>query len=110
MANQKNVKKWVKALRSGRYKQCQSTLSDGKGYCCLGVVCVLAGMKRTPKSDGRYYFGVELSTLPLTAQRWLGIKVYDPLIGGERATRLNDVFGLSFAKIANLIEKKGVSE
>ncbi len=33
--------KWVKALRSGKYKQGYLTLQDNKtgGYCCLGVLC-----------------------------------------------------------------------
>ncbi len=33
--------KWVKALRSGEYKQGYGCLHDNetKGYCCLGVLC-----------------------------------------------------------------------
>ncbi len=33
--------KWVKALRSGKYKQGYLKLHDNKtgGYCCLGVLC-----------------------------------------------------------------------
>lgn len=30
---------WLKALRSGEYEQTRETLFDGKGYCCLGVLC-----------------------------------------------------------------------
>lgn len=30
--------RWVAALRSGNYHQCEGTLTDGKGYCCLGVM------------------------------------------------------------------------
>jgi len=30
--------KWDAALRSGKYKQCTGMLSDGGGYCCLGVL------------------------------------------------------------------------
>ena len=37
------AKKWVKALRSGKYKQCQKRLYDGEGYCCLGVLCKILG-------------------------------------------------------------------
>ena len=32
-----NIKTWVDALESGEYKQCQETLHNGGGYCCLGV-------------------------------------------------------------------------
>ena len=31
-------KRWLKALRSGKYKQAQGKLYDGKDYCCLGVL------------------------------------------------------------------------
>jgi hypothetical protein len=30
--------KWVKALRSGRYKQVAGTLKRGEKHCCLGVL------------------------------------------------------------------------
>lgn len=34
-------KMWIKALRSGKYKQARRTLLDPKrnSYCCLGVAC-----------------------------------------------------------------------
>jgi hypothetical protein len=39
---------WIKALRSGEYKQCTSALhqdeSQGGGHCCLGVLCEVAGL------------------------------------------------------------------
>lgn len=34
---------WLAALRSGKYKQTQRVLYDGSGYCCLGVLCKVAG-------------------------------------------------------------------
>lgn len=39
-------KKWVKALRSGRYQQITEQLSDGFGYCCLGVLCKIEKVDR----------------------------------------------------------------
>lgn len=30
---------WLKALRSGEYKQGQYVLQDSAGFCCLGVAC-----------------------------------------------------------------------
>ena len=37
--------KWVKALRSGEYKQGNGNLykSDENCFCCLGVACLIAG-------------------------------------------------------------------
>lgn len=40
--------KWIKALRSGRYKQTTNTLraidqkGEPTGYCCLGVLCAIS--------------------------------------------------------------------
>jgi hypothetical protein len=35
-----DMKHWIEALRSGKYKQTKKMLSDGIGYCCLGVLAV----------------------------------------------------------------------
>jgi hypothetical protein len=43
-------KAWLKALRSGEYKQCQNTLTKDGGYCCLGVLA-----KVTADIEGRQY-------------------------------------------------------
>lgn len=36
-------KKWVKALRSGEYRQGSGVLKDGRKFCCLGVLCDIQG-------------------------------------------------------------------
>lgn len=36
---------WVKALRSGKYKQGSGALYDAGKYCCIGVLCRVAGGK-----------------------------------------------------------------
>ena len=48
--NKAVIKRWVKALRSGKYKQglgaLKATDSEGKPrYCCLGVLCDLHAKK-----------------------------------------------------------------
>lgn len=49
--NKKIKNKWVKALRSGKYKQGTEALKithDGDGeaaFCCLGVLCDIVGDK-----------------------------------------------------------------
>jgi|GEM_PF-1369815 len=37
--NREQFNKWLRALKSGKYKQTIGTLNDRKGYCCLGVAC-----------------------------------------------------------------------
>jgi hypothetical protein len=41
----KNVRRWIKALESGNYKQTWGILrrvsGNNKSYCCLGVACQL---------------------------------------------------------------------
>lgn len=95
--NVKNVKKWIKALRSGWYKQTRGRLCGGKGYyCCLGVACRVAGLRPNELW--------EECLLPESVSNWLGIESDDPKIGDDLATALNDNLGLSFRKIADRIE------
>jgi hypothetical protein len=37
-------KKWIDALRSGEYPQARGALTDGEGFCCLGVLCKISGV------------------------------------------------------------------
>lgn len=37
-----NQQKWINALKSGEYEQCDGSLEDSNGYCCLGVACKVA--------------------------------------------------------------------
>lgn len=39
--NQRQLKKWIRELYSGSWKQTRSVLQDDSGYCCLGVACEL---------------------------------------------------------------------
>ena len=40
--NREEFKKWIEALRSGKYKQGRDRLqSDVNSYCCLGVACIV---------------------------------------------------------------------
>lgn len=98
--NKGNVRKWVKALRSGRYKQIHGQLYNEEGYCCLGVACRVAGMRPFGES-----FGEESAVLPKRAMRWLGVEDDNPKIGRFAAATLNDEKGYSFSQIADAIEK-----
>jgi hypothetical protein len=92
------VQKWIKALRSGEYKQGQKRLcvidrDKSEKYCCLGVACELY-MKEFPEKLHReehningivrfhnYFVGEKIETyedwsvsLPPMVQEWLGLK------------------------------------
>ena len=129
----KNImKKWIKALRSGKYKQGTGTLKqyNSKGqaqHCCLGVLCELYNttMKKNKKkvlpekvcdndsdfSHGYSRFGGKKEDLPKEVKDWAGMnsslgKFY-PDNGPnfeETLADLNDT-GRKFKTIADIIEK-----
>jgi hypothetical protein len=88
------AKKWVKALRSGKYKQGKSYLKqfNSKGqprHCCLGVLCELYNdtMKKNHKKllfteemegdiSGTSFVSFDLADefLPEVVKKWAGIK------------------------------------
>ena len=90
--------KWLAALRSGKYKQATRTLRepDSNNYCCLGVLCALAGMKWKKDITGYYLHSQTLTPPPV---KKAGLGVYE---AGELA-KMNDQ-GKSFAEIADYIE------
>ena len=102
------MKKWIKALRSGKYKQGQRRLRtfDGK-FCCLGVLCDISGMgKWTPSMfDGNNFISDSNN------ERCAYIPPYDVLakagIDYPDATDLatkNDIEGYTFEEIAEVLE------
>jgi hypothetical protein len=81
--------KWVKALRSGEYKQAYRSLKEGDGYCCLGVLCAIQG--------------IEVATLPQTdVPEPSNIGGLDLLQGRKLAKKNDD--GATFSEIADYIE------
>jgi hypothetical protein len=104
----KRVKKlWLKALRSGRFKQGVGQLcsreDDGMHHCCLGVLEELAVAARVIDSYDHFNGGLDKQV-----QIWAGINNYDPKLGPRKDSRsaswYND-HGRSFDFIANRIEK-----
>lgn len=129
------MKKWVKALRSGKYKQGKGTLKqyDSKGvaqHCCLGVLCELynhtmrkSKEKTLPEkvydndshfSHGYCRFGGKKEDLPKEVKDWAGMR---NSLGkfqankvdeyGDREECLADLndCGTKFKTIADIIEK-----
>lgn len=115
--------KWLKALRSGKYKQGQHYLKLGNNFCCLGVLCDLHRKedpeKREWYSGGQYYYS-EKDVLPEEVAKWAGLEGQNAtnpsLIAEEKEqhiTSLNDgVLSLgvshpySFTELADLIEEQ----
>lgn len=100
-----NAKKWVEALRSGKFHQTKECLYDDRGYCCLGVACHIMY-----EGDDSKYEGSD-GELPDEVRDWLGL---DGNLGeyhdGEEfycdLVTLNDDRNYTFAQIADVIESK----
>jgi hypothetical protein len=92
--------KWVKALRSGEFKQGKGCLKEGERYCCLGVLARVAGLQIT---EGEGIKGAKGYT-PL-AELVTGAPTEDCEIL-TRLWRMNDTLGKSFPEIADYIERE----
>lgn len=111
MPNVKNMRKWVKALRSGEYSQTHGKLKDDSGFCCLGVACDVSGVAAWKEGIFGIYYDESSLSLPSKVQSWLGININDPQLIGVRkqsatATDLNDEKNYTFKQIANAIERR----
>lgn len=105
----KNAKKWVRALRSGKWQRTAGALRTGDKYCCLGVACEISGLGIWDRM-GRYISGDSSDLrLPKEVMEWLGMDSDDGQLdfGGTPTSLavLNDS-GKTFKQIANIIEKK----
>lgn len=89
--------KWIKALRSGEYKQGTGELKTSRGaYCCLGVLAKAVVWKRLPE----HYRSTDLNGLSELPSDILDAKVQETYID------MNDAVPTpkSFREIADHIE------
>ena len=92
----KEIKKlWIKALRSGKYKQIMDTLRNNKGYCCLGV------LRSVMKPGDHHSFGNENSLLTTQQRNKAGLRKNTCVYLANK----NDE-GLTFSQIADYIERR----
>jgi len=105
------AKKWVKALRSGKFKQAESFLKidydDGNPtHCCLGVLCELYNDEMRKSKKKTLPVRSSDNFLPRKVMNWAGMQSRDGKFGYYESdlTRMNDG-GKSFKVIANTIEK-----
>ncbi len=100
----KEVKKWVKALRSGKYTQARGRLQREEGFCCLGVACKIFHPEYQ-KNEGLLYGGTP--KINYGASRWLASINSDLKQKlGVGFVDLNDdkQYSYNFNEIADVIE------
>jgi len=103
-----NQKKWLEALRSGKYQQGKNKLRDSDDrFCCLGVACEVLNVSFVAV-DGFFYYDGNAQISPVTVVN--DIALYgasgdnaDRRDDTKRLTYLND-HGKTFAEIADIIE------
>lgn len=108
-----NMRRWIAALRSGKYNQTQQRLQDNEGYCCLGVACDLF----IPKSElkvmhhSKILLGASPSTQP-NAPQWLKSinsdfrrrMGYSLMRANDKGIQAEGVPALTFEEIADLLQ------
>lgn len=107
---------WIKALKSGRYKQSTEELQSDNGYCCLGVGAVRAGLKGgviLSRDTTTFLSGGELDGQPGVRQ-YLGLRSdtgrpdkfysFRGDIVDHSLVTLNDKKDASFKEIADVLE------
>lgn len=115
---ERHIRSWVTALRSGRYHQTTGNLKDITGYCCLGVACdVFRKAKKrqgevyewTPSDSGGDYFLDEQGAMPGGVADWFGLASDPGLFLGSMgeilASSANDDKKFSLKRIASMIER-----
>ena len=108
----KDVKqKWVAALRSGKYRQCQGELKDAIGAnCCLGVLLETHGWKETTSYKDKSIFSNYVSPKGVINMEENELDEYTAdQFGLNRQQqvhlmKLNDDKGWSFKLISRYIE------
>jgi len=131
----KIAEKWIKALRSGKYRQGKKVLKQRSKrgvvrHCCLGVLCELyqkehdrkMEIKQTspapgdevPKDCKLYRFHDSTATLPKRVMRWAGMQSdegfvpfdnYDYGYEGSKTLAELNDNGCPFKEIADIIAK-----
>ncbi len=110
----KNREKWVKALRSGKFRQTRHELRNGRRreFCCLGVATEL--YRKATGNGGWDKEGFFINrgerdggACPVAVQEWLGLRTDTGNMPNEPAlTEYNDVHEADFNQIADVIERE----
>lgn len=112
--NSKVKKLWLKALRSGKYKQTKGVLKNHKGYCCLGVLADIYNKDKINsgwKYDDylkQYRYEEKVGVLSDNICKWANISTqggFHNIKGEYKALVTFNDRGKSFKQIANYIER-----
>lgn len=99
------IRLWVKALRSGEYRQHRDELRNDNAFCCLGVLCDLAakdGGDQWRRGTKVFRYQDQGGIAPVEFERFLFGHHHRAQIF-RRLANLNDS-GHTFCEIANEIE------
>ena len=107
--NRERVQLWVDALRSGEYVQGAEYLRDDGKHCCLGVAMEVA-LKHGAQLPAHVFPSWGNEVMNDWTAEWYGGLDNDPnllLADGREApaSHCNDVLDLTFAEIADGIER-----
>lgn len=107
------VRRWVKYLESGQYKQGKGQLVEaGKTFdrfCCLGVLCDMAVRAKVIAppiimEEGEHYlYSRKTSFLPTSVMEWAGLSANNGEYSDDSLAGLNDN-GKKFKTIAKIIK------
>jgi len=132
MINKELIKRWIEALRSGKYQQGRLSLRNiSNQFCCLGVLCDIAkdelGLDWILKEEWSKYQIEDnnCTVLPSNLKELVGIGGHlgitvdatklSPEYGIPSNTKyttlveLNDYWRLSFNQIADILEQQFIS-
>ena len=94
--------KWLKALRSGDFKQTTGELQDSEGYCCLGVACRIQHPRMKLEGIGYISKGGFKRLRDVNVPKLIKGEDENPI--ASKLAGMNDQ-GESFKTIADYIEK-----
>ena len=93
------VKKWIEALRSGKYEQGKGKLFKDNFYCCLGVAGICAQIPLSEMYDKDSFFYPKFKKYPDLPK-----ELSESVLGNKLAI-MNDCDEMSFNEIANYLEE-----
>lgn len=93
-------KRWVEALRSGKYQQITGQLKSDCGHCAMGVLADVVDPKGWKEADGGYYWHGREAGLGSFELSKIGLSYLQQ----DTIVRRNDNWKESFDQIATFVE------